>query len=98
MGNKMVKDFRLVAKASPTPNQEMEECAIFTAAGSPVTLLTGSNVATATTDVGAVTSVVAAGATPTKAEYDALRVDALATRTKLNTLLANLRTAGLVAP
>lgn len=50
----------------------------------------------AQTDVGAVTSVVAAGANPTKAEYDALRVDALATRTVLNSLLAKLRTAGIV--
>lgn len=52
----------------------------------------------AVTDVAAVTSVVAAGAAPTKAEYDALRVDALAVRTKLNALLAALRTAGIVAP
>lgn len=52
--------------------------------------------AAAQTDVGAVTSVVAAGATPTKAEYDALRVDALATRTVLNSLLAKLRTAGII--
>lgn len=53
--------------------------------------------AAAQADVGAVTSVVAAGATPTKAEYDALRVDALATRTVLNSLLAKLRTAGIIA-
>lgn len=52
--------------------------------------------AAAQADVGAVTSVVAAGANPTKAEYDALRVDALATRTVLNALLAKLRTAGLL--
>jgi hypothetical protein len=51
----------------------------------------------ATTDVGAVTSVVAAGANPTKAEYDALRVDALATRTKLNALLAAMRASGQLA-
>lgn len=52
--------------------------------------------AAAQADVAAVTSVVAAGATPTKAEYDALRVDALATRTVLNALLAKLRTAGII--
>ncbi|MFG2748015.1 hypothetical protein [Streptomyces xanthophaeus] len=52
----------------------------------------------ATTDVGAVTSVVAAGANPTKAEYDALRVDVLAIRTKLNALLAAMRTSGQLAP
>jgi hypothetical protein len=54
--------------------------------------------AAAQTDVGAVTSTVAAGANPTKAEFDALRVDALATRTVLNSLLAKLRTASILAP
>lgn len=54
--------------------------------------------AAAQTDVGAVTSTVAAGATPTKAEFDALRVDALATRTVLNSLLAKMRTAEQLAP
>lgn len=37
-----------------------------------------------------ITSVVAAGATPTKAEYDALRADVLAIRTAL-------RDAGIMA-
>jgi hypothetical protein len=50
----------------------------------------------AVTDVGALTSVVAAGATPTKAEYDALRVDVASNRTKINALLASLRAAGLI--
>lgn len=54
--------------------------------------------AAAQTDVGVVTSVVAAGATPTKAEYDALRVDVLACRTVINSLLAKLRTAEFIAP
>jgi len=44
MGNKYVKDFRLVTKASPTNNLTMEECALFDANGNPVTVLTGSNV------------------------------------------------------
>lgn len=47
-------------------------------------------------DIGALTSVVAAGANPTKAEYDALRVDVAANRTKVNALLASLRAAGLL--
>lgn len=34
-------------------------------------------------DAVTITSVVAAGATPTKAEYDALRADVLAIRTSL---------------
>jgi hypothetical protein len=49
--------------------------------------------AVAVADQAALTSVVAAGATPTKAEYDALRVDVAAGRTKINALLASLRAA-----
>lgn len=41
--------------------------------------------------------MVAAGATPTKAEYDALRADYLALRTKVNALLAALRASGQMA-
>jgi hypothetical protein len=52
----------------------------------------------AVADAGAATSVVAAGANPTKAEYDALRVDYLALRTKVNALLAAMRTSGQLAP
>ncbi len=52
----------------------------------------------AVADAGAATSVVAAGANPTKAEYDALRADYLALRTKVNALLAAMRTAGQLAP
>ncbi len=52
----------------------------------------------AVTDAAALTSVVAAGATPTKAEYDALRVDVTNLRTKVNALLAAMRTAGQLAP
>ncbi len=58
----------------------------------------GTNAAAAVADLPALTSVVAAGANPTKAEYDALRVDVAANRTKINALLAALRTAGYVAP
>lgn len=52
----------------------------------------------AVADAAAVTSVVAAGANPTKAEYDALRADVLALRTKVNSLLAAMRTSGQLAP
>lgn len=51
----------------------------------------------AVADAGAATSVVAAGANPTKAEYDALRADYLALRTKVNALLAALRASGQMA-
>jgi hypothetical protein len=52
----------------------------------------------AVADAGAATSVAAAGANPTKAEYDALRTDYLALRTKVNALLAAMRTSGQLAP
>lgn len=52
----------------------------------------------AVADAAALTSVVAAGANPTKAEYDALRADVSALRTKVNSLLAAMRTAGTLAP
>ncbi|MFE9192054.1 hypothetical protein ACFYL6_20860 [Micromonospora sp. NPDC007208] len=54
--------------------------------------------AAAVADAAALTSVVAAGANPTKAEYDALRADVTALRTKLNAALAALRTSGVIAP
>lgn len=44
----------------------------------------------------AITSVVAAGASPTKAEYDALRADVIALRTTVQALLTALRDANLV--
>jgi hypothetical protein len=49
-------------------------------------------------DAPAVTSTVAAGATPTKAEFDALRTDYTNLRTAFNDLLAKMRTAGILAP
>lgn len=52
---------------------------------------------TAIADNGTFTSAVAAGSAPTKAEFDALRADALALRTTVNDLLAVLRTAGVIA-
>lgn len=54
--------------------------------------------AAAVTNAAALTSVVAAGSNPTKAEYDTLRADVSALQTKLNALLGALRTAGVIAP
>lgn len=93
--HKKVEQFVVVSQAVVNQHQTVHEMALFNADGSPRSVPT---LAAAQVDVGAVTSVVAAGATPTKAEYDALRVDALATRTVLNSLLAKLRTAGVIAP
>lgn len=91
-----VQQMQVVTQATLNRNQGATQVALFKADGTAYTGLPMS--AAAQTDVGAVTSVVAAGGTPTKAEYDALRVDALATRTVLNALLAKLRTAGIVLP
>jgi hypothetical protein len=60
--------------------------------------LGNAKVVAARADVAAATSTVAAGANPTKAEFDALRVDYLAARTVINDLLAKMRTAGILAP
>lgn len=48
-------------------------------------------------DVGALTSAVAAGANPTKAEYDKTVADLATLRTAHNALLAKLRAAGVIA-
>ena len=85
----------VVSQTNLRSNQSVVQLALFKADGTPHIVPERS---AAQTDVGAVTSVVAAGGTPTKAEYDALRVDALATRTVLNALLAKMRTANQLAP
>jgi len=88
-----VEQFVVVPQAAVNPHQTVHQLALFDADGTPHVVAAQ---AAAQADVGAVTSVVAAGAAPTKAEYDALRVDALATRTALNSLLGKLRTAGVI--
>jgi len=54
--------------------------------------------AAAQADMAAVTTTAAAGANPTKAEFDKVVTDLTAARTTINGLLAKLRTAGLLAP
>jgi hypothetical protein len=53
--------------------------------------------AAAQADMAALTSAAAAGANPTKAEFDKVVVDLAAARTVINSLLAKLRAAGLIA-
>jgi hypothetical protein len=48
-------------------------------------------------DLAALTSAAAAGANPTKAEFDKVVVDLAAARTAINGLLAKLRAAGVIA-
>lgn len=53
--------------------------------------------AVASADAAALTAAAAAGATPTKAEFDKVVVDLGVLRTAHNDLLAKLRTAGILA-
>lgn len=53
--------------------------------------------AAAQADMAAVTTTAAAGANPTKAEFDKVVTDLAAARTTINGLLAKLRAAGLIA-
>lgn len=48
-------------------------------------------------DMAALTAAAAAGATPTKAEFDAVVADLGRARTAINGLLAKLRAAGITA-
>ncbi|MCX4993847.1 hypothetical protein [Streptomyces longwoodensis] len=54
--------------------------------------------AAAQADMAAVTTTAAAGATPTKAEFDKVVTDLANARATINGLLAKLRAAGLLAP
>ncbi|MFJ4322248.1 hypothetical protein ACIP3A_03880 [Streptomyces tricolor] len=54
--------------------------------------------AAAQADMPAVTTTAAAGANPTKAEFDKVVTDLANARTTINGLLAKLRAAGLLAP
>jgi hypothetical protein len=95
MSGNMTQQAVVVSQTSLRSNQDVVQLALFKADGTAHVV---PERAAAQTDVGAVTSTVAAGANPTKAEFDALRVDALATRTVLNALLAKMRTANQLAP
>lgn len=95
MSGNLTQQAVVVAQTSLRSNQDVVQLALFKSDGTQHIVPERS---AAQTDVGAVTSTVAAGATPTKAEFDALRVDALAIRTVLNALLAKMRTANQLAP
>ncbi|MFI5685899.1 hypothetical protein [Streptomyces sp. NPDC051636] len=49
-------------------------------------------------DMAAVTTTAAAGANPTKVEFDKVVTDLTNARNTINGLLAKLRAAGLIAP
>jgi hypothetical protein len=95
MLNVSVTDAVLRPGRTRQPHATPLNLALFDENGAAVTPLSAAQ-AEAQTDAAAATSTVAAGATPTKAEFDALRTDYLALRTVVNSLLAKLRTAGIV--
>lgn len=84
----------VVSLATPDPSQKSMRLALYDSTGAALNV--GKQVA-ARVDVAAATSTAAAGSTPTKAEFDALRNDYLALRTAFNDLLAKMRTAGVLA-
>jgi hypothetical protein len=58
----------------------------------------GGKAATVIADIGALTSAqLTGGESPTEAEHNALQADVATVRTKVNALLAAMRTAGLLA-
>lgn len=68
---------------------------LFQADGTPFSVST--EVMPLQSDPSAFTSSAAAGSNPTKAEFDALRTDALALRTAFIALLTKLKNAGYMA-
>lgn len=63
----------------------------------PAALADIAGQAAAVADLGALTSAqITGGESPTEAEHNALQTDVAAIRTKVNALLASLRTAGLL--
>ena len=86
---------RVGTASAPLPNQDSMDVLLFDSTGAPLTV---PKLIAARADAAAATSTAAAGATPTKAEFDALRTDYLALRTLVNDLLAKMRTAGILAP
>lgn len=85
---------RVVARTTPDSSQNFLDISLFDSLGNPLTV--GAKVATSA-DAGALTSAAAAGATPTKAEFDKVVVDLATIRTALNDLKAKMRTAGILA-
>jgi hypothetical protein len=96
MDNQITMQAKVVSQAAPNANQVMGVLALFNEDGSPREV---PDQAAAQTDVPALTqAAITGGESPTEAEFNALRTDHAATRTVLNSLLAKLRTAGVIAP
>lgn len=96
MGNQKVLQAVVTSRSAPVSNQESILLCLFDSTGAP---LIAAKQAAAQADVAALTqAAITGGESPTEAEFNALRTDHAATRTVLNSLLAKLRTAGVIAP
>lgn len=86
----------LVSQGALRSNQSIVQLALFNADG---TARIVPSQAAAQTDVAALTqAAITGGESPTETEFNNLRTDHAATCTVLNSLLAKLRTAGVIAP
>lgn len=88
----------IVSQESMKPHPVATQIAFFNADGTPYVFDSNSTLeqAAAQADLAALTSAAAAGATPTKTEFDKVVVDLAAARTVINSLLAKLRAAELI--
>lgn len=85
----------VITQAELAPNRESMQLALFNESGEPLAQPTQM---AAQADIAALTqAAITGGESPTEAEFNALRADHAATRTAVNSLLAKLRTAGLMA-
>lgn len=92
-----VQQLVVVSRSAPGKTTRVGQVALFKADGTPFPASSFSQAA-AQADVGALTqAAITGGESPTEAEFNALRTDHAATRTVVNSLLAKLRTAGIVA-
>lgn len=93
------QELRQFVAVTPSENsiisQSLPRLELFQADGTPFSVNTEVMPLVATAP--AFTSAAAVGSNPTKAEYDALRTDALAVRTAFNNLIGALKTAGYMA-
>ena len=85
----------VITQEAPFTNQALIQMALFNEAGEPLAQPTQM---AAQADIAALTqAAITGGESPTEAEFNALLADHAATRTAVNSLLAKLRTAGLLA-
>lgn len=90
----VVEQVRFVTRPAPSNHQRMTTIAVFDEDGAPLVV---PSQAAAQADVAALTSAqISGGESPTQAEHNQVQADLAATRTVLNSLLAKLRTAGVI--